>query len=114
MEFGVHKIGVKLVVVLGHTKCGAIAGACSNVKLGNLTGLLEKINPAIESEATIVENRDGSNPLFVDKVAAQNVHKTIDRIRAESSLIAEYEKEGKIKIVGGMYSVETGEVNFFV
>lgn len=113
MEFGVHKIGVKLVVVLGHTKCGAIAGACSNVKLGNLTGLLEKINPAIESEVTTETDRDGSNPVFVDKVAELNVHKTMDRIRNESSLIAEYEKEGKIKIVGGMYSVETGGVTFF-
>ena len=113
MEFGVHKIGVKLVVVLGHTKCGAIAGACSHVKLGNLTGLLEKINPAIDSETTIETDRDGSNPVFVDKVAELNVHKTIDRIRNESSLIAEYEKEGKIKIVGGMYSVETGGVTFF-
>ena len=113
MEFGVHKIGVKLVVVLGHTKCGAIAGACSNVKLGNLTGLLEKINPAIDSEVTIETDRDGSNPVFVDKVAELNVHKTMDRIRNESSLIAEYEKEGKIKIVGGMYSVETGGVTFF-
>jgi carbonic anhydrase len=113
MEFGVYKIGVKLVVVLGHTKCGAIAGACSNVKLGNLTGLLEKINPAIDSEVTIETDRDGSNPVFVDKVAELNVHKTMDRIRNESSLIAEYEKEGKIKIVGGMYSVETGGVTFF-
>lgn len=113
MEFGVHKIGVKLVVVLGHTKCGAIAGACSNVKLGNLTGLLEKINPAIDSEKTTETDRDGSNPVFVDKVAELNVHKTMDRIRNESSLIAEYEKEGKIKIVGGMYSVETGGVTFF-
>lgn len=113
MEFGVYKIGVKLVVVLGHTKCGAIAGACSNVKLGNLTGLLEKINPAIDSEVTIETDRDGSNLVFVDKVAELNVHKTMDRIRNESSLIAEYEKEGKIKIVGGMYSVETGGVTFF-
>jgi carbonic anhydrase len=100
-------------VVLGHTKCGAIAGACSNVKLGNLTGLLEKINPAIDSEVTIETDRDGSNPVFVDKVAELNVHKTMDRIRNESSLIAEYENEGKIKIVGGMYSVETGGVTFF-
>jgi carbonic anhydrase len=81
--------------------------------LGNLTGLLEKINPAIESETTIVTDRDGSNPVFVDKVAEQNVFKTIERIREESTLIAEYEKEGKIKIVGGMYSVETGAVSFF-
>lgn len=113
MEFGVHNIGVKLVVVLGHTKCGAIAGACSGVKLGNLTGLLEKINPAIDSETTILSERNGSNRVFVDKVAEQNVYKTMERIRAESSLIAEYEKEKKIKIVGGMYSVETGEVRFF-
>ncbi len=70
-------------------------------------------SPAIDSETTILSERDGSNRVFVDKVAEQNVYKTMERIRAESSLIAEYEKEKKIKIVGGMYSVETGEVRFF-
>ncbi len=113
MEFGVHEIGVKLIVVLGHTKCGAIIGACNHVKLGNLTSLLEKVKPAIENEKTVIEYRNGSNSVFVDKVAEQNVFCTIERIRQESTLICELEKVGKIKIVGGLYDVETGKVNFY-
>ena len=112
MEFGIHKIGVKLVVVLGHTNCGAIVGACNHVKLGNLTALLDKLKPAIENEKTIIENRDGSNNTFVNKVAEQNVLYTIERMRNESELIAELETAGKIKIVGGLYDVETGKVKF--
>jgi MFS superfamily sulfate permease-like transporter len=113
MEFGIHEIGVKLVIVLGHTKCGAITGACNHVKLGNLTTLLDKVKPAIEMEKTILENRDGSNSIFVNKVAIQNIYHTIDRIRKESTIIAGDEKEGKIKIVGGLYDVETGKVDFY-
>ena len=113
MEFGVHKIGVKLIVVLGHTNCGAIAGACNHVQLGNLTALLKKLKPAIENEKTITEKRDGSNELFLNKVAEQNVFHTIGRIRAESPLLAEAETGGKIKIVGGIYDVETGKVAFY-
>ena len=113
MEFGIHEVGVKLVVVLGHTNCGAITGACNHVKLGSLTKLLDKVQPAIESETTVLENRTGTNITFVNKVAIQNVHLTIERIKNESSLIAELEKEGKVKIVGGLYDVETGVVEFY-
>ncbi|MCC6721269.1 MAG: bifunctional SulP family inorganic anion transporter/carbonic anhydrase [Bacteroidia bacterium] len=113
MEFGVHLIGVKLVVVLGHTSCGAIRGACDNAKLGNLTELLDKIKPAIDIEKTVNENRNGSNNEFVNKVAVNNVYLTIDRVRNESELISQYEKEGKIKIIGGLYDIETGKVDFF-
>jgi carbonic anhydrase len=113
MEFGIHEIGVKLIVVLGHTKCGAIIGACNHVKLGNLTTLLNKIQPAIDSETTFTLNRNGSNLEFVNKVSEQNVFLTIERIKKESPLIAELETAGKIKIVGGLYDVETGLVNFY-
>ena len=113
MEFGIHEIGVKLIVVLGHTKCGAIIGACNHVKLGNLTTLLNKIQPAIDSETTFTLNRNGSNLEFVNKVSEQNVFLTIERIKKESPLIAELETAGKIKIVGGLYDVETGIVNFY-
>lgn len=113
MEFGVHEVGVKLIVVLGHTKCGAIIGACNHVQLGNLTTLLEKIKPAIENEKTITEDRTGNNKLFVNKVAEQNVFNTITRIRNESAIISAEEKAGKIKIVGGLYDVETGKVIFY-
>jgi carbonic anhydrase len=114
MEFGAHVVGVRLVLVLGHTKCGAIAGACNHVKLGNLTTLLDKVQPAIELEKTIVENRNGSNATFVNKVAEQNVFQTIDRIKNESSIIAELEQAGKVKIVGGLYDIETGKVDFYM
>ena len=113
MEFGIHEIGVKLIVVLGHTKCGAIIGACNHVKLGNLTTLLNKIQPAIDSETTFTLKRNGSNLEFVNKVSEQNVFLTIERIKKESPLIAELETAGKIKIVGGLYDVETGIVNFY-
>ena len=112
MEFATKLAGTKIIVVLGHTKCGAIAGACNHVELGNLTTLLNKIQPAIEHETTTKENRNGSNAEFVKNVTALNVKLTIDRIRKESPVVVELEKEGKIKIIGAMYEVETGKVNF--
>lgn len=113
MEFATKVVGTKIIVVLGHTKCGAIVGACNHVEMGNLTTLLNKIQPAIVNEKTIKENRDGSNREFVNKVTDIHVHLTIDRIRRESPIVAELEQQGSIKIVGGMYDVETGHVTFF-
>ncbi len=113
MEYATKVVGAKLVVVLGHTKCGAIEGACNDVKMGNLTTLLNKVQPAIISEKTVFDHRDGSNNNFVNKVIELNVHLTIERIRKESSIIAELELLGQIKIVGGLYHVETGKVNFY-
>lgn len=112
MEFATKLAGTKIIVVLGHTKCGAIAGACNHVELGNLTTLLNKIQPAIDHETTTKENRNGSNAEFVKNVTALNVTLTIDRIRKESPVVTELEKEGKIKIIGAMYEVETGKVTF--
>lgn len=112
MEFATKIAGTKIIVVLGHTKCGAIAGACNHVELGNLTTLLNKIQPAIDHETTTKENRNGSNAEFVKNVTALNVKLTIDRIRKESPVVVELEKEGKIKIIGAMYEVETGKVTF--
>lgn len=113
MEFATKVVGTKIIVVLGHTKCGAIVGACNHVEMGNLTTLLKKVQPAIEKETTIKENRDGSNPAFVNNVTSLNVQLTIDRIRKESPIVAELEQEGKIKIIGGLYDVETGKVDFY-
>jgi len=113
MEFATKVVGTKLILVLGHTKCGAIVGACNHVEMGNLTTLLNKIQPAIYSEKTTTENRDGSNPDFVNNVTELNVHLTIERIRRESPIVAELEQQGQIKIVGALYNVETGEVNFY-
>lgn len=113
MEFATKVVGTKVIVVLGHSRCGAIVGACNNVEMGNLTTLLNKIKPAIFNEKVTLENRDGANAEFVKNVTEINVHLTIDRIRRESPIIAELEQEGAIKIVGGLYDVETGIVNLF-
>lgn len=114
MEFGTKLAGSKIIVVLGHTQCGAIKGACDDVHLGNLTQLLEKIKPAIDSEtATAAENRTGKNPEFVKNVTENNVRHVIGQLKAESAIIAELADSGAIKIVGGLYHLETGAVTFF-
>jgi carbonic anhydrase len=113
MEFATKVVGTKILVVLGHTKCGAIKGACDHVEMGNLTTLLNKIQPAIYNEKTTTENRTGSNEEFVNNVTEINVHLTIERIRRESPIIAELEEAGQIRIVGGLYNVETGKVDFY-
>lgn len=113
MEFATKVVGTKIIVVLGHTKCGAIVGACNHVEMGNLTALLKKIEPAIQHEKTTTGKRDGSNPDFVKNVTENNVHLTIDRVRKESPIVAELEQQGQIKIIGGLYDVETGVVHFY-
>lgn len=113
MEFATKVVGTKIIVVLGHTKCGAIVGACNHVEMGNLTTLLKKVEPAIELETVTKENRTGTNPDFVYNVTENNVHHVIKRIRKESPIIAELESNKAIKIVGGMYDVETGQVTFY-
>ncbi|TFF37097.1 carbonic anhydrase family protein [Mucilaginibacter psychrotolerans] len=113
MEFATKVVGTKIIMVLGHTKCGAIVGACNHVEMGNLTTLLNKIQPALVNEKTVTEERNGSNPEFVNKVTDIHVNLTIDRIRRESPIVAALEQEGSIKIVGGLYDVETGLVTFF-
>lgn len=114
MEFGCKAAGSKLLVVLGHTKCGAIYGACNHVEMGNLTTLLKKVKPAIDKETeTPQEERTGSNDKFVYNVTVNNINLVIDKIRKESQVLADMEKNGEIKIVGGMYDVETGQVTFY-
>lgn len=112
MEYATKVIGTKLILVLGHTKCGAIAGACDQIQLGNLTQLLEKIQPAIHNETDTASNRNASNPEFVKNVTQLNVVNTIERIRRESPIISQLETEGRIKITGGIYDVENGKVTF--
>lgn len=112
MEFATKVMGTRIIVVLGHTKCGAIVGACNHIEMGNLTTLLNKIQPAIYKEQETTENRNGSNETFVNNVTELNVFLTIDRIRRESPIIAQLEHEGTIKIVGGIYNVENGRVIF--
>ena len=114
MEFACKLAGTKLIVVLGHTACGAVKGACDDAKMGNLTKLIEKITPAVNavSEPKDVSLRNSKNAEFVDTVAEKNVQLTIDRIHAESPILSEMEKNGEIMIVGAMYDINTGEVKF--
>lgn len=112
MEFACGIANSKIIVVLGHTQCGAVISACNNLKTGHLTGLLNKITPAINQETTTKTDRNGQNLTFVNNVSAINVNLTIGQIRKQSSILADLEKEGKIIIVGGLYNIETGEVIF--
>ena len=114
MEFACKLAGTRLVVVLGHTACGAVKGACDHARLGNLTALINKIEPAVEAviEPKDAAQRNSQNIEFVNNVAAQNVIMTIDNIRSSSEVLAEMEKNGEIKIVGGMYDIKTGAVSF--
>ncbi|WP_367867693.1 carbonic anhydrase family protein [Pedobacter sp. WC2423] len=113
MEFATKVVGTKIILVLGHTKCGAIVGACNNVKMGNLTGLLEKVLPAIESEKSTQAERNGSNSLFVNNVTKLNVQLTIERIRKESQIVVDLELQKDIKLIGAVYDVDNGKVEFF-
>jgi carbonic anhydrase len=115
MEFASKLAGTPLIVVLGHTSCGAVKGACDNAKLGNLTTMLEKITPAVDAvkEPQDSSKRNSSNIEFVNNVAEKNVHMSIDRILAESEVLAQMHKDGAIKIVGGMYDIKTGAVTFY-
>ena len=113
LEFATKVAGSKIILVLGHTKCGAITSACNNVRMGNLTTLLNKLRPVIENEAETKTQRDGSNPLFVYNVTRINVLMTIEKIREQSPIISGLLKGGEIKLVGGIYDVDTGIVEFF-
>lgn len=115
MEFACKLAGTKLLVVLGHTSCGAIKGACDHVKMGNLTKLIEKITPAVDavSEPTDANERNSKNSTFVDAVSRKNVELAIERIHAESPILSEMAKNGDIMIIGAMYDINTGEVTFF-
>ena len=115
MEFACKLAGTKLIVVLGHTSCGAIKGACDDAKMGNLTKLIEKITPAVKAVAEPKDKslRNSKNSDFVDAVSKMNVKLTMERIHNESPILTEMEKNGEIKIIGAMYDINTGEVNFY-
>ena len=112
MEFACKVAGVKLVMVLGHTSCGAIQGACAGVELGKLTGLLNKVKPAILAENTITDNRTGENSEFVNHVANLNVDLVVKDITKRSDILRQMAENHEIAITGGMYDVATGIVNF--
>jgi carbonic anhydrase len=113
MEFGCKVAGSKIIVVLGHTKCGAIKGACDHVEMGNLTALLSKIRPAVDDEETITQNRNSSNAEFVEKVSVINVKRTVKSILQRSPILKEMIENGEIGIVGGTHDLTTGQVTYF-
>lgn len=115
MEYGCQVIGSKLILVLGHTECGAIKGAIDHVEMGNLTGLLVKIDPAVDKVKSLIKAEDltSKNNNFVNDVTRQNVKNMIADIRTLSPILSNLESSGQIKIIGAMYDVHTGAVEFF-
>ena len=113
MEFACKVAGSKLIVVLGHSKCGAVKGACDHVKLGNLTELLSKIQPAVYEESTITEDRNSSNSAFVENVSEINVKRNVKNIIERSFVLEQMVENGEIGIVGAMHDIETGLVTFY-
>lgn len=112
LEYAIAVAGSKLIVVMGHTGCGAIKGACDDVKLGNLTDLLAQIKDSVVSEISETENRTGTNHVFVNKVSMLNVLHSVEQMKAESDVIRGYVESGTIKIIPAMYDVSTGVVSF--
>ncbi|UCE69932.1 MAG: carbonic anhydrase [Flavobacteriaceae bacterium] len=114
MEFACKLAGTKVIVVLGHTSCGAVKGACDDARMGNLTTLLSKIKPAVGavSEPTDPSERTSKNLDFVDRVAETNVRFSIDNIRKQSPVLRIMEEDGEIAIVGAMYDIRSGKVHF--
>lgn len=113
MEFGCKVAGSKIIVVLGHTKCGAVKGACDHVEMGNLTSLLSKLQPAVYDEKTVIEDRTSENTEFVEKVSEINVKRSVQAIKERSPILKEMLEKGEIEIVGGVHDLATGVVTFF-
>jgi len=113
MEFGCKVAGSKIIVVLGHTKCGAVKGACDHVEMGNLTALLSKLQPAVYDEKTVTENRTSSNEGFVEKVSEINIKRTVHAIMERSPILKEMIERGECGIIGGNHNITTGEVSFY-
>ncbi|MCA0347807.1 MAG: carbonic anhydrase family protein [Flavobacterium sp.] len=113
MEFACKVAGSKLIVVLGHSKCGAVKGACDHVEMGNLTELLSKIQPAVYQEKNTTDNRTASNSGFVENVSEINVKRSVKSIIERSFVLQQLIEKGEIGIIGAMHNIETGEVNFY-
>lgn len=112
LEFTTAKAGAKAILVLGHTRCGAVIGACQDAKLGHLTGLLTKIKPAVKKIASD-PTCEHTGPAFEDKVSAENVKQVVAQLRAQSEVLRNLEREGKLVIVGGIYHLDSGRVELF-
>ena len=113
MEFACKVAGAKAIVVLGHTKCGAIMGACDGVKMGNLTSLLHKVDEAIALETETTADRTSKNPQFVQRVAEQNVLLVKRQVMERSPILAAMISQSELALVGGMYDVDSGAVEFY-
>ncbi len=114
LEFACKLAGSKVIVIMGHTSCGAVKGACDHAKLGNLTQMLDKIMPAVDNTTTAEgEERNSSNKEFVNRVSAENVRLTVDNVRTMSPVLKEMEDAGEISIVGAMYHIDSGKVEFY-
>ena len=113
MEFVCKSAGAKFIVVLGHTKCGAIIGTCDKVEMGNLTALLQKISPSVEAENTTTENRNSSDINFFEKVSSINVKHSVNEIIQRSPILMKLIEAGEVGIIGAMYEVEPGKVQFY-
>ena len=113
LEFACKLAGSKLIVIMGHTSCGAVKGACDHAKLGNLTGMLDKIAPALdEVETAEGVDRSSKNLDFVNQVAVQNVHLTIAKLKSDSPVLNDMIEANEISVVGAMYDVTSGKVSF--
>jgi len=113
MEFGTKLMGAKLIAVVGHTSCGAMRGSCEKAQLGHLTGVLQKIYPAVQQAAKESKTKDCTNATYIDQIAKDNVLLVMKQIRMRSPVLDNLIKEGKIGIIGGMQDVSTGVVTFF-
>ena len=113
MEFACKVAGSKLVVVLGHSKCGAVKGACDHIEMGNLTELLSKLQPAVYQEKTTKEDRTSNNVTFVENVAKINVKRSVKNIIERSFILEQIVEHGEIGVVGAMHNIETGKVTFY-
>ncbi len=113
MEFGCKVAGAKIIVVLGHTKCGAIKGACDHVEMGNLTSLLAKIQPAVNKEINTTDNRTSKNDEFVENVAELNVKHSVHEILTKSKILEQMIENKEIGIIGGIHDISTGMVTFY-
>ena len=112
MEFACKVAWAKLVLVMGHTSCGAIKGACDHVELGNLTGLLQNIEPAVASVQQVPGERNSKNKNFVEAVSEANVELTVQQIRQLSPILRDMERAGEIQLAGCIYDLDTGKVRF--
>lgn len=113
LEYATKVAGAKLVVVMGHTECGAIKGACDDVKLGNLTTVIQALQPAVEDVRDFHGDRTSKNKQFVLLVTEANVRRTVAKIRADSPILRDLEQSGQIKIIGAIDDISTGQVTFF-